>query len=340
MIEIDGSSGSGGGQVLRSATSLSAVTQKPCHLFNIRKGRPKPGLAPQHLVGVRALSQLCNGGLKGDEPRSEEIYFYPGEIEAKDLQIKIKTAGSITLVLQSLLLPSLFAKQPLKITFDGGGTDTFFSPTIDYFQHVFLKILKKIGGDIEINILKRGYYPKGGAKVQIIVKPTQLKSLNLIKKGKLQKILALSGTSNLLKNKKVAERQLAGVREIIGKTGLPTEERANYYPTSCPGSQVCLIAQFENTSIGSDNLGKLGKRAEKVGQEAAVQLLEEERTGAALDRYMGDQILPFIALSPKKSSISVTKITEHCKTNMKIIEKFVKGKFKIKENLVTWTSDN
>lgn len=336
MIEIDGSFGSGGGQVLRTAISLSAVTQKSCHISNIRQGRPQPGLAPQHLVGVRTLTQLCGGGVEKDQLRSKEIYFYPGEIKSKNLQVRIKTAGSITLVLQSLLLASLFAPKPLKISFKGGATDTFFSPTIDYFQYVFLKILEKMGAKAKVNISQRGYYPKGGALVQVTINPSKLKPLNLTQRGKLQKILALSGASTALKNKKVAQRQLAGIRAVIGKTDLPIKEKANYYSTRCPGSQVCLVAQFENTLMGADNLGKLGKRAEDVGKEAALQLLEEEKTEAPIDRYLGDQILPYMALAPNKSSISVTKITEHCRTNMKIIEKFLEGKFRLKENLITW----
>ena len=140
MVEIEGSYLEGGGQILRTACALSAVTKKPCHIFNIRRGRPKSGLKPQHLLGIQALAQICNGKLEGDYLGSEEIKFYPGEIKTKNLQIKIGTAGSITLVLQTLIPPSLFVQPPTKITFEGGATDTFFSPTLDYFCYVFLKI--------------------------------------------------------------------------------------------------------------------------------------------------------------------------------------------------------
>lgn len=336
MIEIDGAYGSGGGQILRTACALSAVAKKPCHVFNIRKSRPKPGLATQHLLGIQALAQLCNGGLEGNYLGSEEIKFYPEEIRARDLRVKIETAGSITLVLQTLIPPALFAPEPLKITFDGGATDTFFSPTIDHFQYIFLKNLGKMGAKVEINILERGYYPEGGAKIEATIYPSKLKNFHLTERGKLQKILVISGSSEFLKNKKVAERQLAGVREVLGKLKLPMEEKVEYYPTQCPGSQICLVAEFENTVIGTDNLGKLGKRAEDVGKEAALELLKEQKSQAFLDKHLADQILPYMALAPGKSQVTVSEITNHCKTNIWVIEKFLDGKFETKGNLIIW----
>lgn len=371
MIEINGSFGEAGGQILRTALSLSAVTKKPCRIFNIRKSRPKPGLATQHLIGVQALSQLCNGKLEGDFLGSEEINFYPGDIQAKDLHLKIDTAGSITLILQTLILPGLFAMFPInpvrnftnnnitksleskisngvKIRFDGGATDTFFSPTIDHFRYVFLKILEKMlapynsegicsgGGKVEINIEKRGYYPEGEAKVEVKIFPSKIKSSQLIERGALKKILIISGASNSLKEKKVAERQIAGTKEVLGKLKLPTEEKIEYYQTQSPGSQICIIAEFENTVIGTDNLGKIGKRAEDVGKGAALELLKEERSQACLDKHLADQILPFMALVSKTSQVSVSEITEHCKTNIWVIEKFLEGRFKIEENLISW----
>ena len=344
LIEVDGSYGSGGGQILRTAISLSAVTQKPCRVFNIRKSRPKPGLAAQHLLGIQALTELCNGRLEGDFLGSEEIKFYPGEIYRDRVSVNIPTAGSITLALQSLIPPALFshsaspgqAPKPVTISFNGGATDTFFSPTIDFFQYIFLKILEKIGGEVNMNIIRRGYYPEGGAKVEVKIYPLRLKPIILTERGKFQKILAISGASNTLKEKKVAERQIAGVREILGKLKLPTEERAEYYDTRCPGSQICLIAEFENTIIGADNLGKLGKRAEDVGKEAALELLKEQKSETCLDRYSGDQILAYMALAKGKSSATVSEITNHCKTNIWVIEKFVDGGFEIENNLISW----
>jgi len=342
MIELDGATLEGGGQLLRTAVALAAVTKKTCRVFNIRHGREKPGLMPQHLLGIQALAQLCSGRLEGDKLGSKEIWFYPNRIQAKDLHVKIETAGSITLVLQTLIPVALFVSSPIKITFDGGATDTFFSPTIDYFRFVFLKILEKMGAKVEVAILKRGYYPEGGAIVEVKVFPSKLKFLNLIERGQLKKLLVISGASETLKDKKVAERQVAGVREVLGKLKLPTEEKIEYYDTRCPGSQICLAALFENTVIGTDNLGKLGKRAEDVGKEAALELLREQKSGACLDRHLADQILPYMALvsgrhpPATRSQVTISEITNHCKTNIWVIEKFIEGKFEIKDNLILW----
>jgi len=340
MIEVDGSYLEGDGQILRTAVSLAAVTKQSCRVFDIRKGRPEPGLRPQHLLGIRALNEFAKGNLEGDELDSTEIKFSPGDIEQSltSLNIKIETADSITLVLQALILPALFAPSPVKIVFDGGATDTFFSPTIDYSRYVLMETLRKLGVKMEINILKRGYYPAGGAKVEITVFPAKLKNINLTERGQLKRILAISGAALSLKEKKVAERQLAGVREVLGKLKLPLEEKAEYYQAQSPGSQICLIAEFENTIIGTDNLGKLGKRAEDIGKEAALELLKEQKSQAVLDKHLADQILPYLALAPGKSQVTVSEITNHCKINIWVIEKFVKGKFKIAGQQISYSA--
>lgn len=336
MIEVDGGYLEGGGQILRTACAMAAITQKPCHVFNIRKSRPKPGLAPQHLLGIQSLSQLCNGKLEGDYLGSEKITFYPGKISAKDINLKIETAASITLCLQSILPVSFLASASFKILFEGGGTDVPFSPTTDYFHYVFLRILEMVGAKTKLEVLKRGYFPTGKGKIAINIFPSTIKPINLIERGSLQKILFLSGASNSLKEKKVAERQIAGAREILGKLKLPIEERVEYYDTDCPGNQICLAAEFENTVIGVDNLGKLSKRAEDIGKEVALNLLKEQKSGACLDKRLADQILIYLALSSGQSQVSVSEITNHTKTNIWLIEKFLNGRFEIKENIIKW----
>ncbi len=336
MLEFDGSTLEGGGQILRTAIALSAILKKPCRVFNIRKGRKKPGLAIQHLLGIQSLAQLCGGQIEGGFLGSTEIIFYPGSEYKRSISINIPTAGSITLILQVLTPLSHSLPFPIEVSFKGGATDTFFSPTIDYFKYVFSRNLEKVGGMVEVEISKRGYYPEGGASVKAKIHPAKFKPINLTEREDFEQLLIFSGASATLKNKKVAERQIMGVKEVIGKLKLPIKEKVKYYETDCPGSHICLVAEFKNTIIGVDNLGKLGKRAEDVGKEAVLELLKEEKSKACLDKNMGDQILPFLALIKEKSKVTVSEITNHCKTNMWVIEKFGIGKFETKNNLITW----
>ena len=336
VLKIDGSFGEGGGSILRVALALSAIKKTPIHVFNIRAKRKEPGLRPQHLIGLRALAEICQGKLEGDEIGSAEIKFFPGQIKKERISIKIPTAGSITLVLQSLIPVCLFSQKPVVIFFEGGATDTFFSPTIDHFRFVFLKILEKMGAKIEIEIVKRGYYPEGGALLKAKIFPAKLKPINLTQRGKLIKILLVSVASELLKEKKVAQRQALGAKEILKKLKLPIEEIIDYQKTDCPGSSIFVGAFFERAILGSDNLGKLGVPAETIGKNCALSLLEEEKTQACLDRFLADQILIYMALSGKKCAVKVSQFTSHAKTNMWLIPQFIEGTFEAKENVIFW----
>lgn len=337
MIQIDGSYLEGGGQILRIATALSVITQKPVRVFNIRKKRPKPGLMTQHLLGLQALISFCQGKLEGAQIGSREIKFYPDQLFKNRLSIQIPTAGSITLILQSLLPVILFAPFPVTINFRGGATDTFFSPTIDYFRFVFLRILEKFGVKAGVKIIRRGFYPQGGAQVEVTVWPGKLTGINLTERRELKRIFVLSGASEGLKKQKVAERQIFEVRKILNQLNQPFEEKIEYYSqTTSTGSQINIIAEFEKTIIGVDNLGKLGKPAEQVGKEAIENFLKEIRSNACLDKHMADQILIFMSLTNQRSVVTVSEITNHCKTSIWVIEKFLSGSFEIKENKISW----
>lgn len=354
FVEIDGSYGEGGGQILRTALALSVVLKKPCFIFNVRKNRENPGLALQHLVGIQALSELYNAKLEGDEIGSGEIIFEPNEIFRTDIEIKIETAASITLILQMLLLPVLLSGKKIKIKFKGGATDTFFSPKIDYFRYVFLPMLEKItsslpgnnNGKLEVEISRRGFYPKGEAEVENHISPIKfsqkVKEFNLIERGELKKILIISGASEVLKEKKVAERQLSGAHQtplFYKKAHLPIKTRVEYYDSPLAGSQVTIVGQFENSILGTSILGKPEKSSEEVGREAAMEFLEETKGENTLDSHLSDQILPYIAIFTKSAKIKTSKVTEHLKTNIWVIEKFIKGKFKIKDNIISWNNN-
>ncbi|NIO45029.1 MAG: RNA 3'-terminal phosphate cyclase [Candidatus Aenigmarchaeota archaeon] len=328
MILIDGSYLEGGGQIIRTSIALSAITGKPVKIENIRAKRRNPGLRAQHLKGIEATTELCNAELKNAKIGSTSIEFIPKKIEGGYLSIDVGTAGAISLVLQTLVLPSLHAENEvvLEIT---GGTDVKWSPTTTYFQHIFCDFLKKMNIDIHIETLKHGFYPKGGGKVKIIIKPCkELKTINLTKREDLKRIDIWSIASENLKNRKVAERQVEGAKKALGKSF--ENVNISYVPTLSPGSSINPHAHFENCKLGASELGERGKLAEKVGEEAAKSLVKQIDSNACLDKWMADQILPYMALAGN-SKVSVAEITNHVRTNIWVIEKFLSVKFEIDE---------
>lgn len=332
MIEIDGSFGSGGGAILRVSAALSAVTGKPVHIFNIRKGRPGgDGLKAQHLEGLKAVAELCNGKLKNAKLGSKEIWFYPKKIKPKKLNIKIGTAGSIGLLFQILKLPSSQAEKEIQVNVHGGATFGKFAPPLLASKNVLLPILSKMGYRAEINILKHGFYPIGKAKVNIKVKPCkEFKPLNLTERGQIKEIHGISIASSYLKKTRVAERQAKAAKDVLEKNGFDSKIKTEYVDARCPGSGVVLWTKTSNSIIGSDSIGEMGKPSERVGKEAAEDLLKDVASEAAIDRHISDQILIFIAMA-KCGSISIPELTNHVKTNIWVIEKFLPVKFKIKE---------
>lgn len=333
-ITIDGSYGEGGGQILRTACALSAITGRPCRVFNIRKNRRKPGLKLQHLIGIRNLRKLCNGSLEGDSLHSQEVFFRPGEIRSCTLNVQIETAGSITLVLQTLLLPAFFASGPVRVGFQGGATDTFFAPTMDYYRFVFLKMLEKLGLKTNTEIVKRGFYPKGNAMVTADIVPCKPASWSCSDRGSLERIKIISGASETLRDARVAERQAEASEELLkAQLEVPIEQKIEYYSTLSTGSQINIIGECENSIIGSDALGRPGKRAEMVGREVTLQFLKELNSGACLDRFAGDQILPYVALADGNSNFTVSEVSEHAMTNFWVIEQFLDRSFKINKSV-------
>jgi len=328
MIEIDGSYLAAGGQILRTAIGLSALTKQPCKVVNIRSGRPNPGLQRQHLAGLRAVASLCNAKVGGDKLGSREILFAPREITAGSLTIDIESAGSISLVLQSLIVPAVGA--PGKLIFNiKGGTSVSWSPGIEYFQEVFCRNIKNMGLEIESEILKYGFYPKGGGEVKVEVKPCKkLSPLNLAERGNVNRYDVRSIASKFLEKSNVAIRQIEGAKNIIPKFDC---EYFEYVDTLSPGSSAHIHAHCDNSVLGATVLGERGKKAERVGEECAMLLQKQLDTNAALDRWMADQILPFMALATEHgpSEVSIAEITNHCLTNIWVIDKFLPVGFEV-----------
>jgi RNA 3'-phosphate cyclase len=330
MIEIDGSYGEGGGQILRTAVALAAYLETPCRILNIRKGRPNPGLRPQHAAGVNALAALCRAEVAGLNVGSVEVVFTPGRVAGGTVRIDVGTAGAIGLILQTIMLPATKALSPLLLTIQGG-TDVPWAPTIGYCQEVTLSVLSQMGYAGEIALGKRGYFPRGNGEVSGELKNADLSPVQLLEPGPIRMIQGRSHAANVLKQRRVAERQQEGAMASLKKLGVPCEITVEYGPAASPGSGIDLWAVADHTRLGATALGARGKRAEEVGEEAAAALTRQLNTGAALDEWMGDQILPFLAIAGGESAVSIARITDHLRTNLWVINHFLPIETQIKK---------
>ncbi len=331
MIEIDGSFLEGGGQIIRTALALSAVTQKACRILNIRAKRPNPGLREQHLQGVKALAKMCSAKVKGAKIGSTELVFVPGKLRGGKFEINIATAGSVGLIFQIISLPAAFCEESVEIEIKGGATYGKFAPPLDYIKMVLLPFLEKLGYKAEVEILNHGFYPKGGARARFFIEPWEpvKEFFALERKGK-EKILAVSVASSSLQERKVAERQANIIREYFPECKI----EIIYSPSLNPGSGVTISALFENCALGGSGIGERGKRAEDVAKEACEELRNVISSQACADEHAGDQLLPFLAFC-ECAKISVSKISTHAKTNAWVIEKFLPVKFEFFEKALT-----
>ena len=327
MIEIDGSHGEGGGAILRNALALSAALGKPVRVFDIRKGRGEPGLKLQHLTAVRALQEVCGAEVKGAEKGAGEVSFSPGKIAGGKFRFDVGSAGSITLVLQALLPALAFAEKESEIEIIGG-THVNWSPPFEYFHAVLLPQLRRMGCEVGIELLRNGWYPKGGGAVRARVKPAgALRPIRLVERDGLVRIRGVSIASNLPEH--VAKRQADAVKEVFPQAEIEVRNSA----AASPGSAVVLWAEFSGGAIlGASALGERGKPAEKVGKEAAEALGKEIAGGAAVDAHLADQLLVYMALAEGRSEILAHGLSGHARTNVWLIEQFIKRNFEIRES--------
>ncbi|WP_297479518.1 RNA 3'-terminal phosphate cyclase, partial [Thermococcus sp.] len=317
-VEINGSYGEGGGQILRTAVALSVITGKPVRVYNIRANRPNPGLKTQHLHGILALKELSNARVKGAQVGSTRLEFIPGKPEPKYIRVPIKTAGSITLVLQALLPAMAFTGGSFEVT---GGTDVPWSPPVDYLKNVTLFALERMGLKVELEIKRRGHYPKGGGLVVGKVEPwEERKPLIALEWRKIERFSGISHATNLPAH--VAERQAKAAEEKLRSFySVPVEIEKEVSRSLGPGSGIVVWAETDSLRLGGDALGKRGKPAEVVGREAAGELLDQLTTRAAVDKFLGDQLIPFLAFAG--GEIGVAKITSHLVTNVWVVEQFL-----------------
>ncbi len=314
----------GGGQVLRTGLALATVLKKRVEFENIRANRPNPGLQAQHLAGVRALEQM-GGKAQGAQIGSQKIFFTPPEkIDFENLSIDVGTAGSVTLVMQTLLLPLAFSgeKRTVEIT---GGTHVAWSPPFEYFEKVFLPAAAKFGIRAKCSLKKHGFYPQGGGIAEITVHPcNSLKPAEFLERGELKSIDGVSAVANL--PAEIAERQKASANKTLVSQNVSPKIKVESVQAQGQGTYVFLKANYENAIAGFSALGERGKPAERVGEEAARKFLEFDASGAVVDEHLGDQMVPLMALAKGKSALRAKK-TEHLLANIAVCEKFLHKKF-------------
>jgi len=329
-MEIDGSQGEGGGQILRTSLAMSAVLKKPMVLKNIRAGRSKPGLQAQHLTCVNAVAEITHAQVAGGVLGSQELIFHPGPIRAGKYRFDVSdiraSAGSVSLVFQSILLPLAFAEESSDITLLGG-THVPWSPPVHYLQLVFLPNIAKMGIKAELQLKTWGFYPRGGGEVYGKIHPAKITGIDIKEPGELKRIKGISAVSNL--PLEIATRQQDRALKVLKNSGFNASFQAMVAPSPGPGTGIFILTEFEKTLAGFSALGAKGKPASEVADEACKECTEFLKSDAGVDPHFADQLIPLIALAQGQSYFTTSRISLHLLTNIWVVEQFLPVKFKV-----------
>jgi RNA 3'-terminal phosphate cyclase (ATP) len=322
MVEINGAYGEGGGQILRSSLTLSALTGKRLHIHHIRSGRSKPGLRPQHLTAVQAIKRISNGDLQGDEINSQELTLIPHQNKPGRFEFNIPTAGAASLVLQTVFLPLSFQSEKSEITLTGG-THVPWSPVFHYLQEQWLPWMQKIGYRSTIELKKAGFYPEGGGEIRVTVFPHQpLHPIRCLERGELVRIRGVSGVANL--DDSIAKRQKHQALRRLYVVCRDSKIQTIRMPAQSKGTFLLVTAEFsEGGRACYFALGELGKLAERVADDAIDQLIAFLESDGFVDQYLADQLLLPLSLIEGFSEFSTSQITQHLLTNAHVIRQFL-----------------
>ena len=320
MIHIDGAFGEGGGQILRSALTLSLISQQPFQINNVRARRSKPGLRPQHLQAVRAAATISQAQVQGAASGSRSLTFEPGAIQPGRYAFDIKTAGSATLLLQTILIPLCLANENSLVTIQGG-THVSWSPCVEYTTWTWLPVLAKLGFEAAITCERAGFFPRGGGVLKAtIVGNAVAGSLDLVERAMLERIVIYSAVANLPDH--IAERQARQAQKRLAHWEVPIEVKLAHFDSLDKGTLILVLPIFESGHACFFALGERGQPAERVADEAVDQLESFLGNPGAVDPHLADQILIPLALSIFPSQFSTSLLTEHLRTNASVIEQF------------------
>lgn len=330
-LVLDGSYGEGGGQILRTALALSVALHRPVTLTRMRARRPKPGLQPQHLTVVRALAAISDATVSGDALSSTELTFSPRSLKGGDYRFDVGaikgSAGSVSLLFQSLLLPLALAGSASRLTLVGG-THVPWSPPVHYLTEVFLPALRVIGVDADVKLRRWGWYPAGGGEVEAVIEPAR--ELSGFVAEPLQgnpKITGLSAVSKLPRS--IAERQRRRAEERLSEAGLVAEIAIEEDSTALnPGTLLFLAVRGR---AGFSSLGRRGLPAEQVADAAVDELLAWTKSAAGVDQHLADQLVPFLALSTSASTYSCPTLSQHLTTVAWVVEQFLPVQVRLHE---------
>jgi RNA 3'-terminal phosphate cyclase (ATP) len=328
VVKIDGSFGEGGGQILRTALSLSAVTGKPFHIVNIRKNRKNPGLGSQHLAAVTAAGKVCRARMEGHVLRSRELFFNPGSIVSGDYRFEVATAGSVLLVFQTVLpILALGGKESrLELM---GGTHNPWAPPYDFVKESFVPLLSFMGLKVDLALHRYGFYPRGGGKMAAVIAPfsKEARFMEFVEKGEAGPVSAEVLISGLPIS--IAEREVSTIRQRLGRV-LGDTTITEIPDAPGPGNVVMIRAVYGKLTHLFAAFGVKGKRAESVAMEACEQFQRFQNSEAALDEHLANQVLLYLALR-SGGVLSVPSISLHTATNLEIIKLFLQTKITVEK---------
>ncbi len=323
MFTIDGSQGEGGGQILRTTLALSMCLQKPIKIYRIRAARKKPGLQPQHLAAVRAAAQISHAYVAGAELGSQTISFIPQHVEGGTYHFSIGTAGSTTLLFQTLLPALMCASQPSDVVLEGG-THNPMAPTFEFLKYAYLPLINQMGPVVTARLIRPGYYPAGGGEVRITIQPVkQLRPLSLLQRGNLVEPRAEVLLSHLPTH--IAERELKVIADTLHIPGLNSNLISDDTALG-PGNSIAIIIQCEIITEVFTALGTRGLPAEKVARHAVQAARNYLDSEVPVGHYLADQLLLPMALTGSGKFITGPP-SLHTTTNLTILNQFTQKPF-------------